>query len=504
MGSTAMLPAESMVYTSYMKWIHDQEEHERLENYHTYNEYYYGNQTVRLPEKIKLTLEQDLAVICNYCKPVVDIGVQFLCGDKIGIDATENGGITDSTVFAEQLLYNVYKANKLLYQNMLKLLRINGKKGDVFLKLYVRDGFIRVSVLRPDQVFPKYYDDDYEIMEHCTIKSFTFDAEGKRYWRAQVFYPDHVDYYDLGTRPGDEGSPKGSRWKVRFEANRWQHQWDDYQYLNDTHIFDSWTYVDTVENPLGVIPIIHIKNNIDDLPFGVSALQPITPLQDALNKAITDLYVAMDTQAFQRLFILGSMGNDDISVAPGTVVQLPEGESVQVVQPGNISSMIFGMQDTVQHIATVSRIPVEAFRGFTGIPVSGYALRILFMGLEALCNETIANVGNALTDLNSLILRTSVLMGYVNKNEFAGVSTEVHFVNGIPIDKLSDTQYYGMMMNMRVMSRQTVMEKSRIENVEQEKAQIYQEFLEDYGLQAMVEESQVEEEQVEEQEEENG
>lgn len=479
----AMAPAESMVYTSFMKWVHNQEEHIRLENYHDYNEYYYGNHTVKLPDKIKFTLEQDLAVIVNYCKPVVDITVQFLCGDKIGIDVTEFAYKSDDSLYAEQLLYGVYRANNLLYQNMLKLLRINGKKGDVFLKLYVRDGFIRVAVIRPDMVFPKYHDDDYELMQFCVTKSFVLDEDGRRFWQAQVFYPDHVDFYNLGVKSGDDGTDRGGkRWFRYSVSDKWKNQWSEYSEYSDTHTFDTWDFQGTMPNPLGMIPIIHIKNNTDDLPFGVSDLQAITPLQDVLNKAATDLSVVMDTQAFQRLFILGSMGDDEIEVGPGTIMQLPEGESVQVVPPGNIGNMILDVQNTLQHIAAISSIPVEAFRGFSGVPASGYALRILFMRLEARCNETMASVTNALANLNRMILMTASLMGYASWQQFQNLESEIHFTTGIPIDKLADTQYYGMHLNMRTMSRQYVMEQAGVENTEEMKAQIQQELLEDYGL----------------------
>ena len=221
MGSVFITPAEDKVRSSYLRWIHEQEDHERLENYRDYDKYYYGDQVVKLPEKIKLTLEQELGVIGNYCRPVVDIAVQFLVGAPVSLDVTEGGVKTDLAHFGERLLYYVYRQNGLLYKNMLKLLRVLGKKGDVFLKFYVREQSLQVSVLRPSRVFPKYYDDEFDIMESCAIKHFVFDDDGNRVWRAQVFYPDRIEYYYIGTEPS-RGRAKSRRWRRYFNADRWQ------------------------------------------------------------------------------------------------------------------------------------------------------------------------------------------------------------------------------------------------------------------------------------------
>jgi hypothetical protein len=277
----------NMVQESFLRWLHNQRDHERLNNYIVYDGYYNGDHEVDIPPKVKAALRSELGTVCNYCRLVVDSAVDYICGGELGIEVKPTGN-QDAASEAEALLYSVYEANQLLYEEMLKAVTLMGKKGDVFLKLYMENNQIKVRVLRPDICFPRYRSDDYKEMLYCAIKWFdeedveTRHAVSLRKWKAQVFRPDVVEYYEL-----DE--------------------------TNETE-YSEWKLIHVEENILGFIPVIHIKNTIDDLEFGISDLQVMTDLQDALNKTITDMLLTMDNQAFQRVFIFGGQASKGFPV----------------------------------------------------------------------------------------------------------------------------------------------------------------------------------------------
>ena len=155
----SLVDLQDPAYNSFLSWIAAEGRHERFDYYDRYSAYYNGDHDVNLPPKIKAALEQELAVVSNMCKPVVDLTVQFLVGEPVSIDVTQDGRNTALSEWGEMLLYRVYKRNRLLYANMIRLLRSMGKKGDSFLKFYVQNDDMRVAVLRPESVFPKYRGD---------------------------------------------------------------------------------------------------------------------------------------------------------------------------------------------------------------------------------------------------------------------------------------------------------------------------------------------------------
>jgi hypothetical protein len=67
----------------------------------------------------------------------------------------------------------------------------------------------------------------------------------------------------------------------------------------------SWMQIDEVENPLGVVPIIPIENQPELIDGGVSDLDDLIPLNDALNKLLRDALVASEFQGFRQRWATG-------------------------------------------------------------------------------------------------------------------------------------------------------------------------------------------------------
>jgi len=454
----------NMVQESFLRWLHNQRNHERLNNYIVYDGYYNGDHEVDIPPKVKAALGSELGTVCNYCRVVVDSAVDYICGGELGIEVKPTGNQDqDAASEAEALLYSIYEANQLLYEEMLKSVTLMGKKGDVFLKLYMEDNEIKVRVLRPDICFPRYRSDDYKEMLYCAIKWFDEeetedvsrgDLDSTRLktqdggkWKAQVFRPDVVEYYEL-----DE--------------------------TNETE-YSEWKLIHVEENILGFIPVIHIKNTVDDLEFGISDLQVMTDLQDALNKTVTDMLLTMDNQAFQRVFIFGGQASkgQELSMEPGIITEVPsESSRIEVVQAADIAPFIQATKEIVNQICAVSGIPATAFSRPEGGPISGYALRLHYIPLERKCSKKKIILKNRFEELNKMIFAAAKLLG---TGDYTGFSTRIRFTGGLPIDEEAQMQVHEMELRDKIKSRRTVMQERGIEDVKAEMAEIEAELTSD-------------------------
>ena len=435
----------SMVQESFLHWLHHQRNHERHSNYSIYDGYYNGDHEIDIPPKVKLALESELGTVNNYCRVVVDTPVDYICGGEIGIQVKSDVENQDKASKAEALLYDVYEANQLLYEEMLKTVTLMGKKGDVFLKLYIDNNQIKVRALRPDICFPMYKSDDYKEMLYCAIKWFDEEEDGDaspskrsthRRWKAQVFRPDVVEYYELGETVETE--------------------------------YSQWKLIDVQNNILGFIPIIHIKNTVDDLEFGVSDLQVMADLQDALNKTITDMLLTMDNQAFQRMFIFGGQTPKgyEVGMGPGMITEVPnENGSLEVVPTADITPFIQAMREIVDQICAVTSIPRVVFSRSEGGPVSGYALRLHYTPLERKCGKKKVILKNRFGELNRMIFAAAKLLGM---GDYTGFKTKIQFTGGLPIDEEAQMQVHEMELQSKIKSRRTVMQERGIEDVDAE------------------------------------
>ncbi|MBA2708770.1 MAG: phage portal protein [Gemmatimonadaceae bacterium] len=110
------------------------------------------------------------------------------------------------------------------------------------------------------------------------------DEEGTR---VNVYLPDRIEKY-LQKMPDP-----GPAW---ISANAW---------LPPTAVAPAAiTFLAAVENPYGTVPVFHFPNKRLYEP-GVSQLVDVMPLQDALNKALCDMLVAMEFSAFPQRWATG-------------------------------------------------------------------------------------------------------------------------------------------------------------------------------------------------------
>jgi hypothetical protein len=93
------------------------------------------------------------------------------------------------------------------------------------------------------------------------------------------------------------------------------------------------SYLEPFDNTLGRVPVWHFPNRRLS-GYGVSELANVIPVQDALNKAICDLLVSMEFQAYRQRYVTGWDPELD-----------EEGKPVQPPQHGAGEILVFGGED---------------------------------------------------------------------------------------------------------------------------------------------------------------
>jgi hypothetical protein len=141
-----------------------------------------------------------------------------------------------------------------------------------------------------------------------------------------------------------------------------------------------------VANGFGIVPVFHFANGPGLGRPGVSELQPVIPLQDALNKALVDMLVAMEFVAFPQRWATGV--EERIDPRTGKE-EAPFKAGVERLWTSSDAESRFGQfpaADLAQHvkvqdslrlsIARVAGRPVHLFKPEGGTPPSGEALKM--------------------------------------------------------------------------------------------------------------------------------
>jgi len=67
---------------------------------------------------------------------------------------------------------------------------------------------------------------------------------------------------------------------------------------------ESWTQYETVPNPYEVVPVFHFPNR-GRKKHGISELKDVVPLQNAQNKSVMDMIIAMEFASFKQRWVIG-------------------------------------------------------------------------------------------------------------------------------------------------------------------------------------------------------
>jgi hypothetical protein len=392
-----------LIEDSYAEWLL-QEEDARLNYYSKCQRYYDGQHLIMAPDKYLELVKRHYGIKINYCEPIVEAPVSRLTVESISCDDPET----------LKALNKIWKYNRMDAKTI-KFHRNGIKKGDAFAQVWPhfppngdKPDKYEIKFLTPDIILPIYESDDSESLVMVRKQWTSFNADGQPVAHKWLFYPDRIERYyrilNRETMSMNTSDYTGLDW------------WPD-----DTDGFD-WT----LNNPYGMIPIIHFRNKEDDSPFGTSELHNAFAVQDGINKLVIDLMRTADFQAFKQRYITGidedqlpvnpDTGRHELQSNPGDVWRFPSGGPDNQVTVGELSDtnpagILASIDKLVDHLCSITRTPKSTLQDSAGTASSGFALSKVEAPLLDKVREKQISFGNSYEDLNKLLI---VQMQYHN------------------------------------------------------------------------------------------
>jgi hypothetical protein len=212
--------------------------------------------------------------------------------------------------------------------------------------------------------------------------------------RANLYYPDRIEKYVTRGQSANGLPDKGESF-VRFkvEGEKWP-----------------------LKNEYDVVPVFHFPNNASVGQLGNSELVPVIPLQDALNKAVLDMMVAMEFAAFRQRWATGIELSEDKDGKPIPPF-IPGVERLWTVDSHEAKFGQFEVADLEQflavqndfrlEVARVSATPLHYLNLQTGQIPSGEALKTLEKRHVKKVKDRMTTFGNVWEDVMSLALKIS-------------------------------------------------------------------------------------------------
>lgn len=159
-----------------------------------------------------------------------------------------------------------------------------------------------------------------------------------------------------------------------------------------------------MQNPLGQVPIVPLRNRARLLGEGESELAGVIKIQDAVNKMIADMLVASEFAAYRQRYVAGM----EIPVDEQT------GQTIEPFRPGadrlwmtenpaarfgefsetNLSNFVTAIEMLVQHVASQTRTPPHYFY-LSGQFPSGESIKSAETGLVAKARRKMRHFGEA-------------------------------------------------------------------------------------------------------------
>lgn len=161
--------------------------------------------------------------------------------------------------------------------------------------------------------------------------------------------------------------------------------------------------IETLDNPLGVVPVVRLKNGDRLLDDGVSEIEDLKPLVDALNKVLVDMMTTSEFVGRPRRWATGIELEED---EEGNAVNpIPEGNRAMIAEQaeakfGQLESADLGGYESavdvlLGQIMAVSALPAHYIGQLSDTPASADALRAAEASLTARAEARQATFGRA-------------------------------------------------------------------------------------------------------------
>lgn len=195
--------------------------------------------------------------------------------------------------------------------------------------------------------------------------------------------------------------------------------------------FGQFKTVQVLDNPLGMVPVVALRNSDRLLDDGVSEMTDLIPLVDALNKLLADMMVTSEYFARPRRWATGlelyedDDGNVENPVDEGMRMMVSEDPDTKFGQlpAADLSSYEGGVRVLTGQIMAVSGLPAHYLGTLTDAPTSADSMRAAEASLSARAQARQAQFGRAWEDVARLM--TAVRDGV----DPLGVDVRVHWAD---------------------------------------------------------------------------
>lgn len=173
-----------------------------------------------------------------------------------------------------------------------------------------------------------------------------------------------------------------------------------------------FTITGEIDNPLGVVPVVALRNSDRLLDEGVSEMADLIPLVDALNKTLADMLVGSEYYARPRRWATGLELEED---EDGNAVNpIPEGDRTMIneapegkfgsLPAADLNSYEAAVRVLTGQIMAVSALPAHYLGVLASAPASADALRASEASLAARAEARMAVFGRGWEQIGRLKL----------------------------------------------------------------------------------------------------
>ncbi|MFI9202626.1 phage portal protein [Streptomyces sp. NPDC053048] len=204
------------------------------------------------------------------------------------------------------------------------------------------------------------------------------------------------------------GSRRDIEAAAKFFTDDWGREWVTLWLADEVYqfqkAFTTWADWKVEANPLGVVPVVPIRNRSRLTGPPASDLAVVIPLQDAINKTVADSLVASEFAAWPQRYVTGLEIQEDDQGRPTepykvAVDKLLQAESPDVkfgqFEAADLKNYVNLVNMLVQHMASISRIPFHYFLLNGGTAPSGESITSAEAGLIAKTRERMLHFGEA-------------------------------------------------------------------------------------------------------------
>jgi hypothetical protein len=371
----------------------------RLSDYALFEQYYDGDQNVKLTDRTKKFLEQHGSQVkwCeNFIEPIIDILAERLVVTGFGIyagDQPKKPSLLKRIVgkkpedVTEKL--HAYVAD-LLEQNHVDSMQDVAHttalvKADAYLVAYV-DGDKPRLTWNPPEAFKMIYSAEKPDELECAIKKWNCktvspsNPEGAEITRMNLYYPNRIEKYFQAGKDGEFG-----KWQT--EGEEWPAPW-----------------VDSAGEPLG-IPVFHLKYKSLGRTYGRSLVKSALPFQDELNKNVVDLEMVLDHLGWPQRYAFGvELDQGALDSMIGEYLTGGDGE-IKAGQwdAADPKGLLDSIEQTLSRLARRTRSPLHLIT--TGALPSGESFKAANAGIDSTAALTQTEWGSVWENAIRMLIR---------------------------------------------------------------------------------------------------